>query len=310
MAENITNWHLVLFAEGSYDLRAAGRRLKRQAKESGLFSTITLDNKRTLVKNHSDFYFTFKEFISKNPRGYGKWIWKPYLILSKLNEIPSGDGVIYLDSGCYFNLKTENARLRFTDYLTMAKKHGSLAMQLYDFEFSSPDLTDSRHSKPFLLDFPPIKEDHYQTNQVQAGIVFLINNSQNLEFLTQWHKLTIYYNQLLSDKSYLVKNSIFVEDFNWDQSIFSLLYKQSEFFCLKDETYFSPNWFEGERFPIWAMRWKRGSDPFRFDYHNLYEIPISFVDSKRIRLLASCRYRLDLLLKQSHFVSKIKRFTQ
>jgi hypothetical protein len=295
MTESKVKWHLVLFADGSYDLRAAGKRLKRQAEASGFFATVTLDNKRTLARDHSEFFLSVKDFISKNPKGFGKWIWKPYLILSKLKEIDDKEGVLYLDAGCYLNLESEKARLRFTDYFAMAVNHGSLAMQLYDFEFSSPDLTDSRHSKPFLLNFPSIKKQYYQTNQVQAGIVFFMKNKQNLKLTHEWQELTLIYNQLLSDEEYLAVNNLTIADFNWDQSIFSLLYKQSRLFCLSDETYYFPKWADGNDFPIWAMRWKRGRDPLKFRFTEVHLVLISNLISNSIRFRDSIIFRFGVI---------------
>lgn len=117
--------------------------------------------------------------------GYGKWIWKPYLILKKLEEIPLNHGVLYLDSGCILNTQQENARLRLLEYFSLAEKHGSLAMQLRDLQFSSSDLTDLRHSAPFLSDFPSISTVHLESFgnvtdgkvvSVQPGILILRKN--------------------------------------------------------------------------------------------------------------------------------------
>jgi len=298
MTESKVKWHLVLFADGSYDLRATGKRLKRQAEASGFFATVTLDNKKTLARKHSEFFLSVKDFISKNPKGFGKWIWKPYLILSKLKEVEDNEGVLYLDAGCYLNLEAEQARLRLSEYFSIAQVHGSMAMQLFDFEFESPDLSDERHSKPFLINLPYISEEHFITNQVQSGIVFIMKNCQNLEFVSIWNKLTLLNNQSLSDSKYLQSRNLSVEDFSWDQSVFSVLYKQSKYFCLPDETFFFPNWGDGQNYPIWAMRWKRGRDPFHTKIIDLPGTLISHVESIRIRLMASYRYRLGIVFKK------------
>lgn len=299
MNENKANWHLVLFADGSYDLRAAGKRLKKQADALGIFASITLNNRKSLAKNHRDFYLTNRDFISKNRQGYGKWIWKPYLILSKLKDVGDQEGVIYLDCGCYLNLETEKARERLLDYFRLAQEHDSLAMQLYDFEFSSHDLSDRRHSKPFLQEFPAISDETFKTNQIQAGIVFLIKNESNIDFVSKWHNLSLRYNKMLSDETYLNRFNVSIEDYRWDQSIFSLLYKESKMFSLQDETWFYPNWCDGENYPIWAMRWKKGEDPFRFDSKDISTIIISYVLSIITRVLASARYRICLLLQNA-----------
>lgn len=62
-----------------------------------------------------------------NQRGSGYWIWKPYLILKKLEEISDADIVIYVDAGCELNNKGLS---RFDEYINMANKNGNLAFQL------------------------------------------------------------------------------------------------------------------------------------------------------------------------------------
>jgi hypothetical protein len=37
--------------------------------------------------------------LFQNKRGFGYWIWKPYIILDALNQISDGDYVVYLDAG-------------------------------------------------------------------------------------------------------------------------------------------------------------------------------------------------------------------
>ena len=292
MAENITNWHLVLFAEGSYDLRAAGRRLKRQAEESGLFSTITLDNKRTLIKNHSDFYFTFKDFISKNPKGYGKWIWKPYLILFKLAQIEKGDGVLYLDAGCYLNLMDSKARIRMYEYLDLARMHGSLAMQVHGDGYPNSDLSDNFHSKLFLQDKLSVDEVFYRSNQIVAGIVFFMNEPRNHSFVQEWLDiLTNNHCEILND-SYYEEKCLDTKYFRWDQSVFSLLYKSNMKYTIRDETYFHPDWSVGSQFPIWAMRWKLGKDPIQSKPRDYFTIVISYILQKKRKVVDSILYRI------------------
>ena len=54
---------------------------------------------------HIDQYFINKHnniFQNGNSRGYGYWIWKPYIILDFMDRIEYGDMVMYSDVGASF----------------------------------------------------------------------------------------------------------------------------------------------------------------------------------------------------------------
>lgn len=76
----------------------AGSRLLRQANESRLFDSITLYNENFL-KNDIEFWSRHKDFIENNKRGYGYWIWKPYIIKKTMEKMKDGDFLLYLDNG-------------------------------------------------------------------------------------------------------------------------------------------------------------------------------------------------------------------
>ena len=49
---------------------------------------------------HLDAKFVSKNHeILKQPRGAGYWLWKPYVILKAMKQIPRGDFLLYVDSG-------------------------------------------------------------------------------------------------------------------------------------------------------------------------------------------------------------------
>ena len=57
----------------------AGKRLIEQAKKTEMFNEIILYTADDL-KTDEHFWKTHGDFVSKNSRGYGYWIWKSYLI--------------------------------------------------------------------------------------------------------------------------------------------------------------------------------------------------------------------------------------
>ena len=52
-----------------------------------------------------EFWTLHGSFIHNNPRGYGHWIWKPYLIYKTMREqLNEGDFLIYCDAECTINV--------------------------------------------------------------------------------------------------------------------------------------------------------------------------------------------------------------
>jgi hypothetical protein len=60
----------------------ATNRLTDQAKQLEIFDEIKNYNSNSL-KNEPEFWDKHKDFCEKNKRGYGYWLWKPYLIKKK-----------------------------------------------------------------------------------------------------------------------------------------------------------------------------------------------------------------------------------
>lgn len=52
------------------------------------------------------FWVKNAEFMMSNRRGYDFWLWKPYVILSTLQDSEPNDVIIYMDAGCTLNLNS------------------------------------------------------------------------------------------------------------------------------------------------------------------------------------------------------------
>lgn len=253
-------WHFLTIGIGTTNYENAARRLSKEAAQSKYFSTIIAENNSTLKSQHSIFLESHAEFINENKAlGYGNFLWKPYLVNHWLNQIPEGDGLLYLDSGCSFNLKPIEARDRFEKYLQSAVKHGSLVTQLASGQFGIADLTEESWTTPELMKEIGLSEENQKSNQIQAGILFLMSNSRNKEITRKWWDTSV-----IEDYKYL-RNSNFenpkgvLRQNRHDQSIFSSLAKKYEMFSISDETYFYPEWYPaGRDYPIWAMRNRSG----------------------------------------------------
>ena len=293
-----TEIHLVIFGGGSFNLRAAGRRLKREALNSKLFTSVQLDDERSLRRNYSQFFAEHWKFIESNDLGYGKWIWKPLLILNAMNSYGDEDIFVYLDAGCHLNLDNTKSRSRFGDYIEICSRFDSLGFQLISGQFGIKDLTDKTFSQPQFEYMKNLKMDYvWDSNQIMAGVLFLKGTERNRAFLEEWSRQCIDKNYYYLDSEALRSKGFNLEKYRWDQSIFSTLFKSLDFYYIYDETYFDPHWREsGENFPIWSMRWKQGTNPVREKF-GVIEIreEIFFCLSKLIsRIIDFLVFRLNL----------------
>jgi hypothetical protein len=108
--------HLISFAAGdAYD--AAKKQMIIAAYRMKAFDTIKVYNYAELGP---EFTQRHCEFIEQNHKGFGYWIWKPYIMWRRLNELPLGDIVVYLDI-CTSITNGHVEDYRFEDYIRRLK---------------------------------------------------------------------------------------------------------------------------------------------------------------------------------------------
>jgi len=221
---------------------SAVSRLCYQAKEFGLFDAIYGYDERVFDMS---FCAQHGEFILTHPRGFGYWLWKPYIIRKLLSEIAENDVVVYADAGCVLNIR---ASKRMSEYIELAKQceSGIVGFQLQTIEshYTKMDTIAELHAF-----------DHAHTPQILASVCIIRKTPISVELVERWFRTCEQYRFLDDRPSELPNAEGFVEH-RHDQSIWSLLLKQTPGVCiLPDETYFAPEWkTAGIDFPIWAMR--------------------------------------------------------
>lgn len=250
--------NLLSFGGGEDSFRLAARQLQCQAVNSGLFNNIFVQTDRLF---HFDIRFpkNVKKFVKKNEKGFGLWIWKPYLINKYLDKIEKDEILIYLDAGCRLNFSTKNARSRFHEYVMLAYEHTSIAGQLKDGEWGQKDLSESAWTKSKVIESLELSRDKVTSNQIQAGWQLYRKTDKNVEFVKLWLDLCTKNDfELIRDALPDEKNYPNFIEHRHDQSIFSCLYKKYEKFTIPDDTWWDPDWDTlGSNYPIWAMRAQR-----------------------------------------------------
>jgi hypothetical protein len=263
--------HLLTIGVGKLHFSQAAKRLATAAKNSSMFESVIVENSSTLESNHKRFFLEHHEFLNNphNARGYGHYLWKPYLIDHWRNHIPPNDILVYLDSGCHLNLISPKSRNRFLDYVDLAVSSGGLAMQLRNNSFGFNDLTEESWSRQDLLIRLNANAAICKGNQIQSGIVFVGKSEQSRQYTKLWWDLAKEENHLFLDDERIKDCESTLIESRWEQSIHSVLFKQFNFAYIPDETVFGNKWpcnwvVDGVDFPIWAMRHRSGADPFKF----------------------------------------------
>ena len=246
------NWHLVTFASG-VGFKKSANRLLLEAKKSKMFETCVLFDESDL-KNDIGFWKQYGSFFEdvNHARGYGLWFWKPKIILDALMNMPAGDGLLYLDAGSHLNLLNKKARTRLYHYFELAASNSSLAFEV------------GKDANEFLFTHPQVLQDiglsrlQQSSPQIEAGAIFLINNSDSRKFLEIWQFWMNKDNfKYLLTQEFVLENQVRMG--RDDQSIMSCVYKIRGMHYTGNESYFYPHWRRhGKHYPIWHTRERSG----------------------------------------------------
>jgi hypothetical protein len=234
--------HFLSFGGPTPKYHATLARICGEAQIFGEFASIEGYSEHTL-KSDAAFWAKHGAFIETHSRGYGYWMWKPYLILRRLHQIPEGDILVYADAGCSIN---SGGKARFNDYIDMLNttESGVLAFHLEHKErlFTKRKVYDSFRMSP----------ETDESLQCLATILLLKKNANSVNLLTVWNEIVQKYD-LINDNVSSNEHPGFVEN-RHDQSVWSMLLKRYPHIELRDETYFDEDWNNGAKYPILARR--------------------------------------------------------
>ena len=186
-------------------------RYSEQMMRSGIFDKV-------ITYSPSDFDSQFLEkngdFIRRNKKGYGCWIWKPYFIRRTFEDIQHGDVVVYGDSG---NELSGNNNL-FLDKIMQVKNLSHLKL------FASKNSWILRWTKSdLLLKNFPLYLPYLLKRMVEPGRLIIEKNYETIEFVNEWESLCNVHHLIDDSPSKIPNNPFFIEH-RHDQSIFSLLF--------------------------------------------------------------------------------------
>ena len=218
--------HLLMFADNhlsQYGLNSYTKKVERIAGQAGdfsLFSQIHVYTAQSLFEKFPEFLVKHKDFIESNFnrnnwKGYGYWIWKPFIIWKTLLEIDEGDILLYADSGCELHISGKD---RFMEYLNMVRTnpHGNLF-------FSHPDLIKNWCKMDTVKHFDAEKIVlENDSKQTVAGMLFTTNTEFNRNFFKTYYENCCNYH-IIDDSTSLTPNISTFKEHRHDMSIFSIL---------------------------------------------------------------------------------------
>jgi hypothetical protein len=114
--------HFLAFADSKYN--ATKERIRQEAKDSNFFDIITIYGEYDLPEN-------IRNYCNQNPRGYGFWSWKPFIVGQYLSQIEMGDILVYCDIGCIINPLGVD---RFNQYLNVLETQEMVVFEMPHIE--------------------------------------------------------------------------------------------------------------------------------------------------------------------------------
>lgn len=210
--------HFITFGAGDSKYIQAGNRLCNQAAQCKIFDKIELYGSQHLQYNR-DFWTKHHKFIQKNNRGYGYWIWKPFLIQQKMANMKDGDILLYLDSGCEIDTNKQELEKSFH-----VVKEDKIIGTMNGVERNG--LLEKDWSKMDLILYLNMNEEQYINSvQRQGGSNMFYVCPETRSLVNEWYNIACIYN-LLDDSVSKYKNVPSFKEHRHDQSIFSLLTKK------------------------------------------------------------------------------------
>lgn len=254
--------HFLSFGAGNNKYYYCLKNICHQAQNIRCFNTIKGITDKTLEKD-LEFQTKHGKFIhecnNNNIRGYGCWIWKPYIIKKHLEQIEENDILVYADAGCYLNLNGKDRLIEYFDIVTKSE-YGCISFKHNkEWTLSSPDigLKEREFTKGSVFDFLDThKPEITDTPQLIGGIHVMRKCSHVMKIVNLWYETCCQTNLLLDEPESDTSYPDFREH-RHDQSIFSVIRKMYGTEYIDNEVYFgSVGWNSPQslKCPIWAYQ--------------------------------------------------------
>lgn len=206
--------HFLTFGDGSPQIRGAAARLRREALRTGIFIEASVYHLKRIRDEYPVFWKQHGNFLLTAKRGLGYFLWKPFLMSAKLNEIAENDFLVYADAGCEF---VPGNSQELIDWLPTEPEFELSAIPLDSFH------TNVRWTNGRCLACLDNTREFLEQPMFAATFMFLRNNSRSRDLAAKWLEWSVHDDYCcLVDRQGDLERPEF-EGHRHDQSIFSLL---------------------------------------------------------------------------------------
>ena len=223
--------------------------IARDARRLGLFDEVKAYGAADLGER---FWARHGPFVKAHHRGYGFWIWKPYLIQRELAALRDDDILVYSDAGAII-LSDEGAHTAMAkSFQSVQKLPGGICASQVNFSY--------QWCKESVFAALEVTNDQdKQKNQYEGGRIICRKNPAAMRVINHWAALVQeqHYHLFDNSPSFLPNHEDFREH-RHDQAVFSILMYRygGEFWQQVHEIFKSSGWLKHE-----APFLLRGEDP-------------------------------------------------
>ena len=196
----------------------------------------------------SSFLQQFERYFPSQPKGFGYYVWKPYIIEQSLEKIPENSYLFYIDVGCVLH---RNGQKRLLEYVDILNRSGK---SILGFQLTHQEKTWSKMDLLIRMNYT--KEEELNTMQCLSGIILFKNTPEARTFVRQWRTIMEEDIHWRDDSPSKVPNDPSFQEHRHDQSVYSILLKQYGGVILDDETWWPDKWNQCTHYPIHARRMK------------------------------------------------------
>lgn len=186
------------------------QRYQAQLEATGIFDEIVFLGPEEMGE---EFDTRHQEFIKSARRGYGFWIWKPYIIHRQLLRMADGDILVYGDTGNSVTGTPNEFReaiLSVVEYGMLAEQHNRIGA----------------HCKKDVIRRMGVNVDEYRFRPVPEANRIVIQNSPKMrEALKEWYEACCDYRNIDESESEETNFPEFVFH-RWDQSVFAIIFNK------------------------------------------------------------------------------------
>jgi hypothetical protein len=171
---------------------------------------------RAIVYSREDLPRSIRAYARKYWRGYGYWLWKPWLLRALVGRLPDGDVVLYVDG----RTSASGARIPWLDRF-MADPVADLVawpLGLPEREWTTGDI--------FALFGQPLDSEDATETQFAGGLFAFRVNAASRRFIADWHDAMEANFPLCRDRKSVAPNHGTFRKNRHDQSMFSMTVKK------------------------------------------------------------------------------------